>query len=200
MTNELKGQKRLSAFEFVSRIIASLAWPLTVLVTGYFLRKPLTSAISGPLRRLKAGPSGLEMEWDERVERTKEELIWSPELASAALPARAPLVSEELRPLAEVSPSIAVMEGLATVERELRTKVAGTEAGTDQMSVVGLARRAQQLGSISDETLNAIKGLAVLRNLAAHGQSGEVTLERAVDYLSLVDAVLFALRGQGHKN
>jgi len=37
-------------------------------------------------------------------------------------------------------------------------------------------------------------GLGVLRNLSAHGRAGEVSGERAMDYLALADAVLYALR------
>jgi hypothetical protein len=33
-----------------------------------------------------------------------------------------------------------------------------------------------------------------MRNLAAHGRASEITVERAQDYLALVDAVLYALR------
>ena len=42
--------------------------------------------------------------------------------------------------------------------------------------------------------VSARKGLAVLRNLAAHGGVNEVGPDRAKDHLALVDAVLFALR------
>jgi hypothetical protein len=44
------------------------------------------------------------------------------------------------------------------------------------------------------KTAQAVEGLAVLRNMAAHGRSNDVSAARAKDYLALVDAVLFALR------
>ena len=49
---------------------------------------------------------------------------------------------------------------------------------------------------ISDETLSAVEGLSVLRNLAVHGLGGEIGAQRARDYLALADAVLYALRAK----
>ena len=48
--------------------------------------------------------------------------------------------------------------------------------------------------------MRAVEGIGVLRNLSAHGGAREVTTEQALDYLSLADAVLFALRSgpRGH--
>ncbi len=41
--------------------------------------------------------------------------------------------------------------------------------------------------------MTALEGAAVLRNLAAHGQEGELDEARALDYVALVEAVSFAL-------
>ena len=62
------------------------------------------------------------------------------------------------------------------------------------MSGTALARQASSQKLISDETLSAIRGLAVLRNLAAHSPTDEIAADRARDYLALADAVLYALR------
>jgi hypothetical protein len=36
--------------------------------------------------------------------------------------------------------------------------------------------------------------VTTLRNLAAHGRDDDISVERAMDYLALVDGVLFAIR------
>ena len=59
----------------------------------------------------------------------------------------------------------------------------------------GLARLAQEHGLISDETLAAIEGMSVLRNLVAHVR-GDIGVDRARDYIALTDAVLYALRSK----
>jgi hypothetical protein len=38
-----------------------------------------------------------------------------------------------------------------------------------------------------------IQGVAVLRGLAAHGDANDLPPEEAMDYLALIDAVLFAI-------
>lgn len=186
----------MSGEEVFVRLLEALAWPVTLLLIAAVLRRSIATAISGPVRRWKAGPSGVEVEyWERKIAAVEEELKQSPELDQLPKPGAADAgLSEELRALADVSPAAAIMEALSAVARELRTLVpeAGPEAGP--MSAVGLARVAHDRGKISEETLNAIKGLSVLRNLAAHGQAGEVSSRRVFDYLALVDAVLFALR------
>jgi hypothetical protein len=62
------------------------------------------------------------------------------------------------------------------------------------VSVRALARLAREHDLLSDETLAAIEGLSVLRNLAAHSPTDGVGFDRAQDYLALADAVLYAMR------
>jgi hypothetical protein len=59
----------------------------------------------------------------------------------------------------------------------------------------GLASLVRERGLISDETLTAVEGLSVFRNLTAHG-GGDIGTDRAREYLALADAVLYALRSK----
>lgn len=97
---------------------------------------------------------------------------------------------------ASIWPPGAVMEGFQTVEMALYELVSSAEQSDEafQLGAGALARRAVKLGIISEATAEAVDGVAVLRNLVAHGRDKEVTEERALEYLSLVDAVLFAIR------
>lgn len=45
-----------------------------------------------------------------------------------------------------------------------------------------------------EASVEAVEGMAVLRNLAAHDRN-QVSEERALDYLTMTDAVPFALQG-----
>ena len=124
----------------------------------------------------------------------RQELRRSPELAAAEpLPVS---LSEELARLAGVSPRAAVLEAFARVEARLAELLdsTGSTEPARAMSGTALARRASGQKLISDETLSAIQGLAVLRNLAAHSPTDEIAADRARDYLAPADAVLYALR------
>lgn len=178
----------------VMRAIASLAWPILVLVVVLLFRTQITSLLSGGVRRLRAGP--FEMEWDRQVSEVEAEVD------TRALPQPQPMqgeqhVSEDLRLVAERAPHAAVMEAYALLEERLRVIVAEaglqTEPGV-RLGAVRLARIAGKAGLISEEDVRAVQGVAVLRNMAAHRTGGtEITVEQAVEYLALIDGILYAL-------
>ena len=114
----------------------------------------------------------------------REELSRSPELAAAEPQVLPASLSEELARLAEVSPRSAVLEAFARIEARLVALL--DSADVESYRAVGgraLARLARDQGLISDETLTAVEGLSVLRNLAAHSPTDEIGAERARDYL-----------------
>lgn len=137
------------------------------------------------------------MEFDQLQAEVREELARSPELAEAQVPGPAVGLPAELARLAEVSPQAAVLEAYKRIEVRLAEVLAS--AGVPPSSAMGgraLARLARQRDLISDETLAAIEGLSVLRDLTAHSSSGDIGVDRARDYLALADAVLYALRSK----
>ncbi|MFL6129388.1 MAG: hypothetical protein ACJ73E_10035 [Mycobacteriales bacterium] len=56
-----------------------------------------------------------------------------------------------------------------------------------------LVREAASKGLVTEATVNAVDGVAVLRNLVAHGGVEDVSTDKAVEYLALVSAVLYAI-------
>jgi hypothetical protein len=88
----------------------------------------------------------------------------------------------------------AIIESFGRVETALRDLLAAAGLDVSQLSVPALVREALARDLISPETASAIEGITVLRNLAAHGRAGAVSHDRAVEYLALVDAVLYTLR------
>jgi hypothetical protein len=87
------------------------------------------------------------------------------------------------------------MEAFALVEQDSRgrMRVAGHPRADAKQGAVRLAREAREAGVITAESLEAVEGMAVLRNLAAH-DGEQVSERRALDYLNLADALLFSLR------
>jgi hypothetical protein len=180
---------------FVASIVHSVAWPAGVVVATVIFRKPIGTAINRRMRRLKAGP--FEAEFDPVTAEVREELAKSPELADVEVPAVTGGLQYDLAPLIVTSPRAAVLEAFARIELRLRELVAGAGAAPVERgwpTVRGLAMQARKLGLISEETLAAIDGLATLRNLAAHSFGGEISPDRASQFLVLADAVMFALR------
>ena len=93
------------------------------------------------------------------------------------------------------------MEAYARVENELRRMLldAGVLEGETRAGAVRLARIAAERELVTPETVRAIEGISVMRNLVAHRTADlhgrvDVTPEQARDYLALADAVLYAIR------
>ena len=164
---------------FVASLVQSLAWPAGVLAVVIVLRKPIGVALGRGVRRVKAGP--VEVEFDQLQAEVREELARSPELAEAQVQSsyQAPLwpaaCSEELAGLAEISPGAAVVAAYQPDRgpAEPRCSIAPARAGPlVRRARAALARLARQHDLISDETLAAIEGLSVLRDLTAHCRRG----------------------------
>lgn len=177
---------------FISSLVGSLAWPLTVIGVALFFRRTIKETLARPLRRVKAGP--FEAEWEAKVVEAFVDVAESPE--TGAPPPGRDLVSERLRPVAEQLPAAAVMAAYAEIEEALRrhlTLAGNVEPDRRPMAARQMAIIAEEHGIISRQTASAIEGATVLRNLAAHGRASEIDRPKALDYLTLADAILYAI-------
>lgn len=85
------------------------------------------------------------------------------------------------------------------MEEALRAKLAsaGEAEAAAHLGAVRLVRRARELDLVTDEIVSAVESISVLRDLAAHA-IGDVTETQAMDYLTLMEALLFTLElGEG---
>lgn len=184
----------MDGMEFVASLVRSLAWPTAVVVIAVLFRSSIRSTLDGQIKRWKAGPAGVEIEyWEQTAAVARRQLpADADEQAEQTLGGG---LAGELGPVAAAAPGAAVMEAFSRVERELRRITAGVEPAEqlERMGARQLAVVAQRHGRISPESLNAIDGLSVMRNLAAHGRAGELDETRALEFVHLADAVLFAL-------
>ena len=105
-------------------------------------------------------------------------------------------VSIALGDLTSKAPGATITAAHGLVERELRSIVSSVKPVKDIifMPANGLARLAEAHELISPASVRAVEGIGVLRNLAAHGGAQDITPERAAEYLTLVDGVLYAIR------
>lgn len=106
-------------------------------------------------------------------------------------------LAEDLARLTEVSPRAAVLEAFARIEARLVELLDSAEVESYRpVGGTALARLAHRHRLVSDETLTAVEGLSVLRNLAAHSPTDKIGTGRARDYLALADSVMYALRAK----
>lgn len=173
----------------VTEFISSIAWPLTALVIALIFRRPLSDALRSASGALSAGP--FRLEWERRAEAIEADLGRAPSISRGEIGGAASRLDE----VAEVSPTGAIVEAFGQIEVSLRSVLEGDGAdGLDRpWSVQRLATAAHQRGLITPETLDAIEGLSVMRNLAAHGGQKDLSPQRAREFVALSQGVLYAI-------
>ena len=176
-----------AAEQFIASLAHSLGWPVAVVVLALTFRRQLSRLVDSPLSRFRAGPVEFEFQ------RQLAELETQVESVAPAPGDDADGVSPELRELARRVPDAAIFEAFGQVEERLRELI--RESGHEPAAVgaVALARVARGRDLITAETVKAIEGLAVMRNLAAHNRSTGLAADQALEYLDIVHAVLYTL-------
>ena len=174
---------------FVASLVSSLAWPAVVVIALVVYREPIGRMVERLPKRVKAGP--IEVEWPELATGARVALATASEVNGVASEGS---LTERLADVANKEPAAAIMAAWSEIENVLRSKIG--DIGVRQPISAGmmLARLVHDRGLISDASLQAIEGLARLRNLAVHGRSEEVDREKALDYLTLADATLYAIK------
>jgi hypothetical protein len=173
--------------QLISSLVSSLAWPGAVVWIAFLFRAQLKTLLTERLRHIEAGP--LKADFDQvgsRVEAT---------LGKAGVPVPAHAESDELADLAKHAPGMVISEAFSLVEQELRDALRmDGESPPEDADASALARLALDRGLITSLTINAIDGIAIMRNLAIHGPRREITSIQVNEYLALVESVLYAMR------
>ena len=173
----------MSVLQFIAALANSLAWPLAALIMVIILRRPIAQLLRrGQLKKLKAGPAGLELEYfDEKLQDASDALAEVPTQAASLQISVLPATSNgevarddfmaDMRQLADVAPSAAILESYARLERVLRDALELTPAAAASrrpISVRSLARRALERGLINQAEHSALEDVTTMRNIVAH--------------------------------
>lgn len=185
----------MSGLELTASLVDSLAWPVTVLAVAVLFRRQVATLLARPFASLKAGP--VEVIWDREIAEVEAEL-GDPGPPGAPKDGRA-RPSEHLAEVARIAPPAAVIQAFARLEAQLRQLLVDADLDPGRGSAVQLARRAQDADLVQTQTVRAVEGIAVLRDLAAHGHVTELDEARALDFLALTDAVSYVLTHAGRK-
>lgn len=186
--------------EFVASVIGSLAWPFAVVALVVALRPTIAQLASGGVRRWKAGPAGVEVEyWDRETSEVRASIRQQlPEGEMSPPSVSGGGLAEELADVITAAPSAAVVEAFGRIEAELRRLIADAgvtpELDPQRWAARQLTHIALEHDLITPESANGIEGLTVMRNLAAHGAANtQLDHTRALEFVHLADALLFAL-------
>jgi len=189
----------MDGFQFLTSLVSSLAWPTAVVGAIVLFRKEIAELI-GRLRTVKA--LGAEGTFDPKEAEATVALATATATAAASGGQAAAMITrpesdrnplaERLKDLATAHPQAAVLQAYEEVDRVLRRRMKDTRVlGTEGLFDYQLVDVAVRSAAITRETAEALRGILVLRNLAAHDE--DISVEKALDYLSLADAVIYSI-------
>lgn len=167
--------------DLVSSVVGSLAWPVTVAVLVLLFKERITQLVDAVLSRIPSMTSfkvaGTEATWSNE---TLNEVVT--DLGADDHP-KPPGDHDSPRPelanrLAHVKPGSGVIEAFLGVEREARRYIDVLDL-QNKSSPVAVIQRAP---GVPLGLRHAIRGLARLRNAAAHGGE-DITLPSALTYI-----------------
>jgi hypothetical protein len=188
----------VSVLEFIQKLVDTLAWPVAIVLIVTVLRSKIGPLLGDRLKTLRAGPEGLELEWNETAQEAEQQLTGEVASTDSGTDQTIPL---RLLDVAKKSPIGAVMDASAEIENALRSLLAqeGIDESELRMGMRELSSTAQKRDLLSVATHNAIIGISSLRNLAAHGR-GQIEYAQAVEFLALADAVMYSLSAAKKSN
>ncbi len=175
---------------FVVEMTKALAWPFSAAALALSFRRPLSKLLDGiRLRRLKVG--GTEAEFGAGLDEVRGTIVAATAPGTTkSLPA--PSAEKELP---DFAPQGAVIWAWSQLEDQL--KAAAIRVGVIPARSVSAMKVLDTLAKktvLHPATVTSIHGLRNLRNLVAHSPEGRpVTPERAREYVTMVEAVVFSV-------
>ena len=196
----------MNGLEFIANMTSALVWPTIALIAVILLRTPLSDLLNAErLKRLKAGSFEIEL-FAKGIEDAKTALqpVDAGDQTESVEARRTRAVDaeafrDEMAALSEVDPTAGVLASFARLERLLRGKVDVIDADLPRRSpvpTVRLGELAVEQGLWSSNELAAFRDLQPLRNIAAHGEVGNLDESRAYEFAELALRLMIALENE----
>ena len=185
--------------DFVSSLVASLAWPITLLILLYWFKNNLQSLFPF-IERFKY--KDFEVQFRAAVKEIAEEskvTLPAPEPEEEELPID---IRDQLFQLVEVSPRTAILEAWLHVEAWAvrRVQMLG-KVPTDKlknMAPLRLGKLLQEYKILTPNQMHMFHKLRDLRNKAVHVSDARFSIEDVIDYVDLALALARTIRASTH--
>lgn len=192
----------MAIFDEVVTLLIGIAWPVTVLLLAFFLRREIRGTVvmfrdriaSANTGELVAGP--VSVRWSGIIAAASTAILQLPvaeiETAVETRPvAKLPAVSTSITPVKSVidaydtvRASLLVMMPAPVLDQP--DMLVGADAGT-------IARALSHAGTLDSEIANGVQVLTDLRDLMLSAQRPTVDEDNAREYVTLAEAVLARL-------
>ncbi|NDO83739.1 hypothetical protein CJP72_24240 [Citrobacter sp. NCU1] len=181
----------MDILKFLSEIVKSLAWPVTIIALVILLRQPIIELIP-LLRRLKY--KEFELEFSKEVSELKAEV----EAIAKEKSPSTPVNSSRLLDLVSVSTPAAIMEAWFEVESAAVSSASsfwGHSANDALKNMPKLGEYLLQCKVIDRTQLDVFNKLRHLRNKVAHAQDLNLSENDARSYVQLALDLADTIRG-----
>jgi hypothetical protein len=192
---------------FLSNTVASLAWPIVLVVLVLLLRKEL-GALVVTLRRLKwkdlEAEFGQELKELENAAKNLPPAETEPTVSNAASGPGSTNGTTDVQAIARLSPSAAVLTSWINVEEAIGHAVRRLSISADapwHLSPLRKIELLQEWTDIDNDTVAVLHRLRELRNRAAHfsADSPAISTSDAIEYHDAALRAATALRRIHHK-
>lgn len=185
----------MDVLQFVSSIISSLAWPVTLIVLVWMLRDPIQRVL---LTITKLQYKELRVDFGrelKELEKKAEAIAVKPSRHAALPPPERKEPNQTLEDaerLLDVFPEPAVALAWSAVETALSNAITQFAASTDFLphDSTSIVRRLAEQGVIDSDTADVINRLRNLRYIAVHGGGIPVTTDEVREYLAIARGVV----------
>jgi hypothetical protein len=178
--------------QFFASVAGSFAWPITVVALVVLLRKPVARVL---LTLTKLKYKDLELNFGRELKELEQQArtIEVQPTPAPVLPApdvgRPDLLVEAER-LAQEFPEPAVAVGWQAVEHELASAVVRRSIAQEYPRRNSAGKNADLLlkhGAVDEQTIELLKRMRNLRNMAVHPETGPVriTTDEAIEFIAL---------------
>ena len=179
--------------DFIANIVASLAWPVIVLVIALSFRSHIVAAFNN-LKSISYGGAKavFEKELNKATERAKA--IEEPDSQTAK--ENNERVGELLN-MAAASPTGAIIEAWKDIEQNARDVAEGSGlplGGNPARPYFNLQKFLSDNDLLPKAEINTFRELRMIRNRAAHSSDFEITVDQARRYVSLADRLIDAIK------
>ncbi|MGO4362550.1 hypothetical protein [Terrabacter sp. RAF57] len=192
----------MNGWEFVSGVIAAIAWPSVVLITGLLFKEQLKAILSafGKLFDDRVEEASLGRD-GAKVKRYRDELQRDLADAQDAFPATSEAIVpdsdaspffQEVAALADINPAAAIASAAARLEVALRDLLAGKLPEADRLTLSRLINAGAREGLLTGSEAQAAQYLAHLRNTAVH--TNVATKSEALEFATLAYRVAAGAR------
>ena len=191
----------MNTFEFISQLLSHLAWPVTVLILAFVLRKNIGDLLSS-LTRLKY--KDLEVDFRRLAESAGKLPPSRPTISPVSDTDRAIYSSFEnqIKDVAELAPSATILlawTGVATAASSAVARMAISPEPPQLRSPMHNLEQLRKYADLPQEVASTINEMRILRNKVAHDEKQRLKIspDSALSYGETAIRIIDYLNGLG---